>query len=157
MTHAPRQRDANGALSVSWNRYKRVRTTFFPLCWSSFNRFFTAFWDRWLPLHNFCLNHIVASSFHHHHQKMKTGPIIAAALLHTWSGVASIIQVGNPSVRVLPRALIPRAGRDCGKFVMFCEKAAGACNNACYHINCIDETSKTMVYATLSCLIFPPR
>ena len=77
---------------------------------------------------------------------MKTGPIIAAALLHTWSGAASIINVGDSSVRVLPRALIPRAGRDCGTFVMYCEKAAGACNNACYHINCINKDSEIMVY-----------
>lgn len=76
---------------------------------------------------------------------MKSVILVAAALLHTWSGAASVINVGDPSLRMLPRELVPRDGRDCGKFVMYCEKAAGACNNACYHINCFDKDSATMM------------
>lgn len=44
---------------------------------------------------------------------------------------------------------MPRDGRGCGKFVMYCEIAAGACNNACYHINCVDKNSVTMVYVNM--------
>lgn len=44
------------------------------------------------------------------------------------------------------RDLVRRAGRDCGKFICKCQGAEGACNNACFHINCVDKTTKTMVY-----------
>lgn len=74
---------------------------------------------------------------------MKLPLTIALSLLHALSIATSINEVG---FRLHPRALVPRAGRDCGKFVMYCEKAAGACNNACYHINCFDKNSATMVY-----------
>jgi len=77
---------------------------------------------------------------------MKLALTVAVTLLHAWSIAASTDEAGVPSVRIHPRALVPRAGRDCGKFVMYCENAAGACNNACYHINCVDKSSATMVY-----------
>ena len=80
---------------------------------------------------------------------MKLSLVAAASLLHLWFGEAFVLEDAAPSVRIHPRALAldKRAGRDCGKFVMFCEKAAAACNNACYHINCIDKNSATMVYS----------
>jgi hypothetical protein len=34
------------------------------------------------------------------------------------------------------------AVRDCGTWRMKCKNAAGACNNACYYINCIDNKNK---------------
>lgn len=77
---------------------------------------------------------------------MKLALTIAATLLHVLSSATSTNEAGFPSARIHPRALVPRDGRDCGKFVMYCEKAAGACNNACYHINCFDKNSATMVY-----------
>lgn len=80
---------------------------------------------------------------------MKLALTAAATLLQIWSSVASTNEAGAPSVRIHPRALVPRDGRDCGKFVMYCEKAAGACNNACYHINCFDKNSATMVYVDM--------
>ena len=45
------------------------------------------------------------------------------------------------------RDVVKRAPADCGTFTMFCDKAAGACNNACFHIYCIDdnEESRKMV------------
>ena len=49
------------------------------------------------------------------------------------------------SVRMSVRSIAKRDGRDCGKFIMNCEKAAGACNNACYYNNCIDPNGATMV------------
>lgn len=73
---------------------------------------------------------------------------IVTILLHLASQDVLAGGAGVPSVRIHPRALAPRAGRDCGEFVMYCEKAAGACNNACYHINCIDKNSATMVYVS---------
>lgn len=77
---------------------------------------------------------------------MRLALTISGTLLHALSIAASTNKVGLPSERIHPRALVPRDGRDCGKFVMYCEKAAGACNNACYHINCFDKNSATMVY-----------
>lgn len=77
---------------------------------------------------------------------MKLALTIAATLLHALSSATSTNEAGFSSARIHPRALVPRDGRDCGKFVMYCEKAAGACNNACYHINCFDKNSATMVY-----------
>ena len=79
---------------------------------------------------------------------MKLALIAATGLLHVWFSEAFTLEDAAPSVRIHPRALTKRDGRDCGKFVMFCEKAAAACNNACYHINCVDSTSATMVYGT---------
>ena len=76
---------------------------------------------------------------------MKLVLVAATGLLHLWSSEVLALQGSAPSVRIHPRALTKRDGRDCGKFVMFCEKAAAACNNACYHINCIDKNSATMV------------
>lgn len=77
---------------------------------------------------------------------MKLALTVAVTLLQAWSSAASTEEAGVPSVRIHPRALVPRAGRDCGKFVMYCDNAAGACNNACYHINCFDKNAATMVY-----------
>lgn len=34
--------------------------------------------------------------------------------------------------RIMPR----QASRDCGRYTLNCQGAEGACNNACYHINC---------------------
>ncbi len=76
---------------------------------------------------------------------MKLALVAAAGLLQAWSSEAYTNENTIPSVRVHPRGLVKRAGRDCGKFIMYCEKAAGACNNACYHTNCIDSSSTTMV------------
>lgn len=50
-----------------------------------------------------------------------------------------------PAARVHPRALTKRDERDCGVFEMDCSRAAGACNNACYHINCVASETETMV------------
>ena len=49
-------------------------------------------------------------------------------------------------VRIHPRALPlqKRSGRDCGKFTMSCANAAGACQNACYMINCVNKDAATM-------------
>ena len=80
---------------------------------------------------------------------MKLALTVAATLLHVWSSAASADEAGVPCVRIHPRELVPRDGRDCGKFVMYCEKAAGACNNACYHINCVDKSSAAMVYVNI--------
>lgn len=77
---------------------------------------------------------------------MKLALVAAAGLLQLWSTEAYANDDFGPNVRLHPRGLLKRAGRDCGKFVMYCEKAAGACNNACYHINCIDKGTQTMVY-----------
>lgn len=76
---------------------------------------------------------------------MKLELVAAASLLHVWSADTANADT-SPFVRIHPRSLVKREGRDCGQFVMFCEKAAAACNNACYHINCIDTASATMVY-----------
>ena len=37
-------------------------------------------------------------------------------------------------------------GRDCGTFKLACERAEGACNNACYAINCINTAYSTFTY-----------
>ncbi|KAL8765457.1 MAG: hypothetical protein Q9209_007484 [Squamulea sp. 1 TL-2023] len=73
---------------------------------------------------------------------------LALALLQACCVTATLTDVGSGRVRIHPRSLPfnKRDGRDCGKFEMFCEKAAGACNNACYHINCIDKNTETMVF-----------
>ena len=34
--------------------------------------------------------------------------------------------------RMMPR----QSGRDCGSYTLDCQGAEGACNNACYHVNC---------------------
>lgn len=36
--------------------------------------------------------------------------------------------------------------RDCGKFKFKCNKAAGACNNACYFINCVNKGNNRFIY-----------
>lgn len=76
---------------------------------------------------------------------MKLALVAAAGLLQAWSSEAYTNENTIPSVRVHPTGLVKRDGRDCGKFIMYCEKAAGACNNACYHTNCIDSSSTTMM------------
>lgn len=78
---------------------------------------------------------------------MKLSLTVAASLLHVLSSEALTTEGTLPAARIHPRTFIKRAdGRDCGKFTMFCEKAAGACNNACYHIKCVDKGTSTMVY-----------
>ena len=33
-----------------------------------------------------------------------------------------------------------------GKWIFKCQGAEGACNNACFHVNCVDPSTRTMVY-----------
>ena len=44
------------------------------------------------------------------------------------------------------RDLLRRAGRECGDFIFKCKDAEGACNNAWFHVKCVDSSSRTMVY-----------
>ena len=78
--------------------------------------------------------------------KMKLTFAVAIALLQVWSIEASTREDDTPFVHIHPKEVVKRAGRDCGKFVMYCEKAAGACNNTCYHISCVDPGTARMVY-----------
>lgn len=76
---------------------------------------------------------------------MKLALAAAFGLLQVWSSHASMTDQGVVDyVRNHPRSLVKRAGRDCGKFVMDCSKAQGACNNACYHVNCIDKNKESI-------------
>ena len=77
---------------------------------------------------------------------MKLALATAAALLQVRSIEASIPEDVTPFVRLDPKELVKRAGRDCGKFFMYYKKAGGACKNACYHINCVDPGTANMVY-----------
>lgn len=101
---------------------------------------------RWLPLNSF-------SSTAQHHifcsillKKMECVLTVATTLLHERSNVGQANDTGIPSVRIHLRALVLRDGRDCSKLVIYCGKVAGACNDTCYHINCVDKNSATMVY-----------
>lgn len=66
--------------------------------------------------------------------------ICTALLLQAWSASAYVDGAVAPGPfrapgrlnRMMPRA----AGRDCGSYTLDCKGAEGACNNACYHINC---------------------
>ena len=74
--------------------------------------------------------------------------------------MASEAEDDSPSARIHPKGLVKRAARDCGTFTMDCSSAAGACQNACYHVNCVDtnKESSTMVYVHGSqdlCLFVP--
>jgi len=77
---------------------------------------------------------------------MKLALPVTLCLLQVWSSHAFMTdQEVVDHVRNHPRSLVKRAGgRDCGKFVMDCSKAAGACNNACYHVNCVDKNKESM-------------
>ncbi|KAL9629317.1 MAG: hypothetical protein Q9204_005341 [Flavoplaca sp. TL-2023a] len=70
-------------------------------------------------------------------------------LLGSWiTHVLSFGDLGDAAIleRAHPRAIVKRAGRDCGIFEMDCVAAAGACNNACYFKNCINPNGYRMVY-----------
>ena len=66
--------------------------------------------------------------------------ICTALLLQAWLAFAHNDGAAAPRSfrtfgrldRIMPRA----AGRDCGSYTLDCKGAEGACNNACYHINC---------------------
>ena len=45
--------------------------------------------------------------------------------------------------------LAPVLSQHCGVFRMRCDNAAGACNNACYYINCLNGGNNTFVYGPL--------
>lgn len=87
---------------------------------------------------------------------MKLTAVVFAALLQFCATEATPVASGPnaglvPSplpARVLthPRDLVRRDGRDCGKWNFKCKGAEGACNNACFHVNCVDPSSRTMVY-----------
>ncbi|KAL8888575.1 MAG: hypothetical protein Q9192_006154, partial [Flavoplaca navasiana] len=82
-------------------------------------------------------------------EKMKPIGLIPFTLLGSWT--TNVLSLGDPvDVAVLERAhsraIIKRAGRDCGIFQMDCVNAAGACNNACYYKNCINPNGYKMVY-----------
>lgn len=75
---------------------------------------------------------------------MKFALAAGLSLLQVWSIHAYMTdQEVVDHVRTHPRSLVKRAGRDCGKFVMDCSKAQGACNNACYHVNCVDKNKES--------------
>ena len=59
------------------------------------------------------------------------------------SGSQSLSSVlGNFFAPGLISRIMPRApGRDCGSYTLDCKGAEGACNNACYHSNCIANAS----------------
>jgi hypothetical protein len=48
-------------------------------------------------------------------------------------------------ISIAPPLLEKRAPRDCGTWKMKCGAAAGACNNACYYINCINKGNRKSV------------
>lgn len=66
--------------------------------------------------------------------------ICIAVFLQAWSAIASHDDAAAPGPFRAPGRLdrmMPRtAGRDCGRYTLNCQGAEGACNNACYHINC---------------------
>ncbi len=89
---------------------------------------------------------------------MKLTAAFIAVFLHLYTGEArsatsSPNEVAVPS-SVAARTLIPTharnfvrlSGRDCGKFIFKCKDAEGACNNACFHINCVDASTRKMVF-----------
>ncbi|PVI03235.1 hypothetical protein DM02DRAFT_626100 [Periconia macrospinosa] len=47
-----------------------------------------------------------------------------------------------------PAALFKRAPRDCGTFKFKCARAAGACNNACYYINCVNNKNAQFAWGS---------
>lgn len=47
------------------------------------------------------------------------------------------MKIVSASALLLHAAQVLAQGRDCGSFTMSCDGAEGACNNACYYINCI--------------------
>jgi hypothetical protein len=50
---------------------------------------------------------------------------------------------GNALTRdLLERRQDTAAVKDCGEWKMKCKNAAGACNNACYYVNCIAKSNK---------------
>ena len=66
--------------------------------------------------------------------------ICTAVFLQVWVAIAHDDGPALPGPFRAPGRLdrmMPRlAGRDCGKYTLDCKGAEGACNNACYHINC---------------------
>ena len=50
------------------------------------------------------------------------------------------------SIRLIPRARTNPNPMQCGTFTLKCKDAEGACNNACYHIKCVNAASRTKVY-----------
>lgn len=66
--------------------------------------------------------------------------ICTAFLLQAWSAIAHNDVATLPDTSRTPSRLdrlMPRqAPRDCGRYTLNCAGAEGACNNACYHINC---------------------
>ena len=70
---------------------------------------------------------------------MKTA-IRTAFVLQAWSALAHAEGAAVPGIIRAPGRLdrmMPRqVGRDCGSYTLNLQGAEGACNNACYHIDC---------------------
>lgn len=47
-----------------------------------------------------------------------------------------------------PNAIFKRAPRDCGTFKFKCKNMAGACNNACYYINCVNKGNANFAWGS---------
>lgn len=58
-----------------------------------------------------------------------------------------VLLVASVLLEATSAAVIARAPRDFGTFTLDCASAEGACNNACFHISCVDPASATKVYA----------
>lgn len=83
---------------------------------------------------------LLCSAYTHKNLLVRMRTIFYIAFLHQcWSAFAH----NGPAVpgpfrapgrldRMMPR----QPGRDCGSYTLNCQGAEGACNNACYHINC---------------------
>ncbi|KAI9795756.1 MAG: hypothetical protein M1833_006849 [Piccolia ochrophora] len=76
---------------------------------------------------------------------MKIAVAATAALLQ--AGLLELALAQNLEAGSVPR-IYPRKeeGSDCGKWHFNCKGAESACNNACYHVKCVDQKSETMVY-----------
>jgi hypothetical protein len=79
-------------------------------------------------------------------------PIVKMKLLQSTSVFALLFKFslalpkdydGNAIVRdMLEMRQGTAAVQDCGEWKMKCKNAAGACNNACYYVNCIAKNNK---------------
>lgn len=74
---------------------------------------------------------------------MKLFTVTPFVLLGTWATLVLAHEDVVPFERAHSREIVKRA-RDCGTFRMPCANAAGACNNACYHIGCVNAGSRRM-------------
>ncbi|RDL31919.1 uncharacterized protein BP5553_09321 [Venustampulla echinocandica] len=73
--------------------------------------------------------------------------LLAAFSIYSLLGLCIALPPTTDGASLMERdPTLRAASRDCGTFKFKCNKAAGACNNACYFINCVNKGNKKFTF-----------